>query len=83
MGKILFLIVVGVVIYILYKKMGEGKGIKSSGVGRGEEKEQVKKERGEQLEELIECEQCHTFVPAGEIRKVGGKNICKGCYENS
>jgi len=33
--------------------------------------------------DLVMCDKCKTFYPSDEIIKVGDKNICKDCYDNS
>jgi hypothetical protein len=88
MGKFLFLILGGIAIYLLYRRAkGGGKlfySKREGGNGNSPSSHASKRgEMGESLEEFVECERCHTFVPAGEIRKIEGKNVCRGCYENS
>jgi len=77
MGKILFLIIIGILFHFFYRKIKQKKEISFS----FKNQENVSKKK-EHLEELVECEKCNTFVSIKEIRNIGGKNICKGCYEN-
>ena len=44
-------------------------------------KEPIKKEQNES-KDLIMCDNCKTFTPQDEIKKINGKNICKECYDN-
>lgn len=68
MGKlILFLIIIGVVYFLFFKKP----------------KVENDNSSNEESEDLIMCDKCKTFTPKNEIRKINGKNICKECYDNS
>jgi formylmethanofuran dehydrogenase subunit E len=46
-------------------------------------KPKIKEEKENDSEDLILCENCKTFYPKNEIKKINGKNICKDCYANS
>ncbi len=34
-------------------------------------------------EEFLMCDKCKTFMPKSKIKKIGNKNICKECYDNT
>ncbi len=73
MGKLIFfLIIIGAVYFLFFKKPEVQNSNK-----------QKTSNKNNDSEELIMCDQCKTFTPKSEIKKINGKNICKDCYDNS